>query len=93
MTAPGTADTICDLASVICGFLVAVGEYLRTRRPEIFRDAKLREHFHRRMFLGYDFDNTLLRIGSMNMPLNGVDTAESEMFFASLQHHGFTGAL
>ena len=80
MTAPGTADTICDLASVICGFLVAVG-------------AKLREHFHRRMFLGYDFDNTLLRIGSMNMPLNGVDTAESEMFFASLQHHGFTGAL
>jgi type I restriction enzyme M protein len=76
MTAPGTADTICDPASGTCGFLVAAGEYLRTKRPEIFRDAKLREHFHHGMFHGYDFDNTMLRIGSMNMALHGVDNPD-----------------
>jgi type I restriction enzyme M protein len=37
------------------------------------RDAAARDHFHHGMFHGYDFDNTMLRIGSMNMALHGVD--------------------
>jgi type I restriction-modification system DNA methylase subunit len=52
---------------------VAAGEYLRERRTELFADAKSRDHFHNHMFHGYDFDNTMLRIGSMNMALHGVD--------------------
>jgi len=28
------------------------------------------------MFHGYDFDNTMLRIGSMNMALHGVDAPD-----------------
>jgi type I restriction enzyme M protein len=76
MTAPTPKDTICDPASGTCGFLVAAGEYLRESHPEIFRDAKLREHFHHGMFHGYDFDNTMLRIGSMNMALHGVDNPD-----------------
>lgn len=73
MTAPKPTDTICDPASGTCGFLVAAGEYLREHSPEALRDTKLREHFHTRMFNGFDFDNTMLRIGSMNMMLHGVE--------------------
>jgi len=76
MTAPSPKDTICDPASGTCGFLVVAGEYLRKAHPEIMRDGKLREHFHHRMFHGYDFDNTMLRIGSMNMALHGVDNPD-----------------
>jgi type I restriction enzyme M protein len=73
MTAPDPKDVICDPACGTAGFLVAVGEYLRTHHPEALRDEKLREHFHESMFHGFDFDNTMLRIGSMNMLLHGVE--------------------
>jgi type I restriction enzyme M protein len=76
LTAPAPADVICDPASGTCGFLVAAGEYLREKHPAMFRDAAEREHFHHGMFHGYDFDNTMLRIGSMNMALHGVDNPD-----------------
>lgn len=76
LTAPTAKDVICDPASGTCGFLVVAGEYLRDRHPEIFRDAKLKEHFHHKMFHGYDFDSTMLRIGSMNMLLHGVENPD-----------------
>lgn len=74
MTAPTPKDVICDPACGTAGFLVAAGEYLRERHPEIFRDAKLKKHFHEAAFHGFDFDNTMLRIGSMNMLLHGVES-------------------
>jgi type I restriction enzyme M protein len=73
LTAPTPNDTICDPASGTCGFLVAASEYLVHKHPAAQHDAKLLEHFHHRQFCGYDFDNTMLRIGSMNMMLHGVD--------------------
>lgn len=73
LTAPTAKDIICDPASGTCGFLVAAGEYLRRVHPQILRDEAQRLHFHHGMFHGYDFDNTMLRIGSMNMMLHGVD--------------------
>ena len=76
MTAPQPTDVVCDPASGTCGFLVAVGEYLRAHHPEIFRDARLREHFHHGLFHGFDFDNTMLRIGSMNLLLHGVENPD-----------------
>ena len=76
LTAPTAKDVICDPASGTCGFLVAAGEYLRDKHPEILRDAVARDHFHHGMFHGYDFDNTMLRIGSMNMALHGVDNPD-----------------
>ena len=76
MTVPAPKDVICDPASGTCGFLVAAGEYLRGHHPEIFRDAQLKEHFHHEMFHGFDFDGTMLRIGSMNMLLHGVDNPD-----------------
>lgn len=87
LTAPGPKDVICDPASGSCGFLVAAGEYLRKKHPEIFRNAKQREHFHHGMFHGYDFDNTMLRIGSMNMLLHGVDNPDISYKDSLAQDH------
>jgi len=41
----------------------------------LFRDDKLRRHFHEGLFNGFDFDPTMLRIGAMNMALHGVEGA------------------
>ena len=41
MTKPTPTDVICDPASGTCGFMVAAGEYLRKKHPEIFRDKAL----------------------------------------------------
>ena len=43
--------------------------HLRRTHPKSLHDAAQRKHFHHNMFHGYDFDNTMLRIGSMNMLL------------------------
>ena len=69
---PKPTDTIVDPASGTCGFLVAAAEYIREHHPETLTDPKLLEHFHTDMFNGFDFDNTMLRIGSMNLQLHGV---------------------
>ncbi len=71
--APTAKDIICDPAAGTCGFLVAAGEYLREHHADMLFDENSREHFHNDMFNGYDFDNTMLRIGSMNMLLHGVE--------------------
>jgi type I restriction enzyme M protein len=76
MIAPGPKDVICDPACGTAGFLVAAGEYVRTHHPSILRDAKQKKHFHEEMFHGFDFDNTMLRIGSMNMLLHGVENPD-----------------
>src|SRR3984885_3184546 len=76
MIGPKPTDVVCDPACATCGFLVAVGEYLRERHPETLSDPKLRQHFHHGLFHGFDFDNTMLRIGSMNMLLHGVESPE-----------------
>src|SRR5437773_6182311 len=76
MVAPQPKDIMCDPACGTCGFPVAVGESLRQRHPEVLTNAKLREHFHHKLFHGFDFDNTMLRIGSMNMLLHGVENPD-----------------
>jgi type I restriction enzyme M protein len=76
MVEPTPKDIVCDPACGTCGFLVAVGESLRERHREVMTNAKLREHFHRDLFHGFDFDNTMLRIGSMNMLLHGVENPD-----------------
>ena len=73
MMAPTPTDVICDPASGTCGFLVAAAEHLRTNNPDLFGDPSLARHFHTAAFHGYDFDSTMLRIGSMNMQLHGVE--------------------
>jgi type I restriction enzyme M protein len=73
MVVPKPGDVICDPACGTAGFLVAAGEYLRENHKEIFTNDKLRHHFNEKLFNGFDFDSTMLRIGSMNMLLHGVE--------------------
>ncbi len=87
LTAPQPTDVICDPACGTAGFLVAAGEYLRERHPALLHDAALRDHFHHRMFHGFDFDNTMLRIGSMNMLLHGVESPDIRYRDSLAQDH------
>lgn len=73
MTAPQPYDEICDPAAGTCGFLIAAAEHLRREHPSVLTDEAQRRHFHRSTFHGYDFDSIMLRIGSMNMLLHGVE--------------------
>ncbi|MBZ4498450.1 class I SAM-dependent DNA methyltransferase [Dermacoccus sp. Tok2021] len=76
MTAPKPTDRICDPACGTAGFLMVASEYLREHHSELFTDAVLRKAFHSTTFNGFDFDNQMLRIGSMNMLLHGVENPE-----------------
>ena len=87
MTAPTPDDTICDPAAGTCGYLVAAGEHIRENHPSALTDPATAKHFHERMFHGYDFDSTMLRIGSMNMQLHGVDNPAIDYRDSLAQDH------
>jgi type I restriction enzyme M protein len=87
MMRPTPEDVICDPAAGTCGFLVAAGEYIRENHPQALRDEKRRKHFHDGMFHGFDFDPTMLRIGSMNMTLHGVDSPDVSYRDSLAQEH------
>lgn len=84
---PQSGDTICDPACGTAGFLVAAGEYIRRENYEIFFDDEHRRYFHHELFHGFDFDNTMLRIGSMNMLLHGVDNPDIRYRDSLAQDH------
>jgi type I restriction enzyme M protein len=87
MVKPTPSDVICDPACGTAGFLVGAGEYLRKHHPEALRDPRLKKHFHQKMFHGYDFDSTMLRIGSMNMLLHGVENPDIRHRDSLAQEH------
>jgi type I restriction enzyme M protein len=87
MTTPRPGDIICDPACGTAGFLISAGEYLREHNPEIFRNEKQKAHFHHLAFHGFDFDNTMLRIGSMNMLLHGVEKPDIRYRDSLAQDH------
>lgn len=76
MMAPTARDEICDPACGTSGFLVAASEYVRREHSEMLLDPAGSEHFNHGMFHGYDFDSTMLRIGSMNMLLHGIEAPD-----------------
>jgi len=107
---PGPREIVCDPACGTGGFLVAVAEYLRGLKDSngnnVLGAQENREHFNTEMFHGFDFDATMLRIGSMNMMLHGIeqpkieardslseDHAEKEVFTLVLANPPFKGAV
>lgn len=76
MVAPQPSDEICDPACGTAGFLVAASEYVRDEHASVLTDSGQRKHFHSSMFHGYDFDSTMLRIGSMNMLMHGIESPD-----------------
>jgi type I restriction enzyme M protein len=76
MMDPKPGDEICDPACGTAGFLVSASEHVRDTHPSMMTDAAQRKHFHASMFHGYDFDSTMLRIGSMNMLMHGIESPD-----------------
>ena len=77
MTAPTPKDVICDPACGTAGFLVAASEHLVEHHGDrIYKNAQALRRFNEGTFHGYDFDTTMLRIGSMNMLLHGVENPD-----------------
>ncbi|MGV9924499.1 type I restriction-modification system subunit M [Nocardia rhamnosiphila] len=107
MTAPKPGDTIVDPASGTCGFLVGASEYMRTYHADAINSGAGKQHYHHEMFHGFDFDNTMLRIGSMNMLLHGIEqpdiryrdslaeanTGDAEAYSLILANPPFAGSL
>ena len=77
MTAPTPKDVICDPACGTAGFLIAASDHLVGHHSDtIYKDEAARRRFNDHTFHGYDFDSTMLRIGSMNMLLHGVENPD-----------------
>lgn len=108
MTAPTPDDVICDPACGTAGFLIAASEYLNDHHGDtIYKTEAARRRFNDQTFHGYDFDSTMLRIGSMNMLLHGVenpdisykdslaqaDELDDEMYSLILANPPFAGSL
>ncbi|AYN39435.1 SAM-dependent DNA methyltransferase [Streptomyces dangxiongensis] len=76
MTAPRADDVIIDPACGTAGFLVVAEEYVRRHHAQVLRTEEGRRHFHHDMFHGFDTDPHMLRIGSMNMLLHGIENPD-----------------
>ena len=73
MMQPTLDDIICDPSAGSCGFLVGAAEYIQTNyKQEILKPA-VQNHFLNEMFLGMEFDPTMIRIGAMNLILHGIE--------------------
>ena len=107
MQQPTPDDVVCDPACGTCGFLMTTAQYLREHHAKELLDPATNEHFHHGLFHGYDFDNTMLRIGSMNMLLHGVEqpdvrykdslaeehSGDAELYSLVLANPPFAGSL
>ncbi len=91
MVQPTVEDVICDPSSGTCGFLVAAGEYIREHYPtELYKDD-VKKHFQDKMFMGMEFDPTMIRIGAMNLMLHGIENPQlSDVDSLSEANTGFT---
>jgi len=73
MMRPSLEDIVCDPSAGTAGFLVATGEYLRETYPNELLKPKEQEHFQHKLFMGMEFDPTMIRIGAMNLMLHGIE--------------------
>lgn len=70
---PTLKDTILDPAMGSAGFLQQSAAFIREHQgPELMKAENLKR-YKSGLFSGYDTDQSMLRIGAMNMMLHGVD--------------------
>jgi len=74
MMEPTLSDEMCDPAMGSGGFIVECAKYIGERyKNELLKSANM-DHYKSTMFSGFDTDQTMLRIGAMNLLLHGVDS-------------------
>lgn len=70
---PTLDDDVLDPAMGSAGFLLSSASYVSThQKKELMKNENL-NHYKTNMFSGFDTDQSMLRIGAMNMMLHGVD--------------------
>ena len=70
---PKMEDTICDPAMGSAGFICAAAAYVSDKYKSELMKTENKKHYTTTMFTGFDTDQTMLRIGAMNMMLHGVE--------------------
>ena len=73
---PTLKDVICDPAMGSAGFIVESAKYINEHYQADLLQRNNLEHYKHDMFHGFDTDQTMLRIGAMNMMLHGVDNPD-----------------
>lgn len=76
MMEPTPQDYICDPAMGSAGFLVEAVKYIKEHYETAFYAAEEFHHIKTSMINGYDTDQTMLRIGAMNLMLHDVTAPE-----------------
>ncbi len=75
---PTLKDTICDPAMGSAGFIVESAKYITEHYNQELLKKENADHYKNRMLHGFDTDQTMLRIGAMNLMLHGVDNPDIE---------------
>lgn len=70
---PTLDDKILDPAMGSAGFLLESSNYVAKHYSKELMRADKAEYFKTQMFAGFDTDQSMLRIGAMNMMLHGVE--------------------
>ena len=73
---PTMKDYICDPAMGSAGFLVEAVKYIKEKEGSAMYVAEDVHHMKTSMVNGYDTDQTMLRIGAMNLMLHDVTAPE-----------------
>lgn len=71
---PTVKDYICDPAMGSAGFIVESAKYVNEHYQQELLQDNVQQHYRTTMFNGFDTDQTMLRIGAMNLMLHGVDS-------------------
>ncbi len=74
MMDPKPQDYICDPAMGSAGFLVEAVKYIKERYHEEFFVSERMDHIKTSLINGFDTDQTMLRIGAMNLLLHDISS-------------------
>lgn len=73
---PTPQDYICDPAMGSAGFLVEAVKYIKEKHATVMYVSEEVQHMKTSMINGYDTDQTMLRIGAMNLLLHDITAPE-----------------
>lgn len=73
---PTLNDTICDPAMGSAGFIVEAAKYIKDHYSAELMKQHHDEHFRNTMLHGFDTDQTMLRIGAMNLMLHDINNPD-----------------
>jgi len=103
---PTLKDRILDPAMGSAGFLLEASSYVSEHYPSELMKKENTEHYKTKMFTGFDTDQSMLRIGAMNMMLHSVekpnityqdslsgDNTERNCFSLIMANPPFTGSV